>query len=61
VVREGSNDVAEERFLWHLVWDRQAFQGGNVSYDEYDAHCSKDALAPAAGVAMGGAAQSPPQ
>ena len=58
VVREGSGDAAEERFKWHLIWDEQAFPGGNVSYESYDACCVKDSLAPAAGVAMGGM-QSP--
>ncbi|RYG52437.1 hypothetical protein EON67_01230, partial [archaeon] len=34
-VREGAGDVAEMRFHWHMVEDKQAFVGGNLTYAEY--------------------------
>lgn len=35
IVREGSGDINEIRFQWHLVEDKQNFPGGSVSYAEY--------------------------
>lgn len=35
IVREGSRDVGEARFHWHLVEDKQGFPGGDKSYGEY--------------------------
>jgi protein transport protein SEC24 len=43
VVREGAGDVNEARFHWHLVEDRQQFQGGTFTYAEYAAIVFKEA------------------
>jgi hypothetical protein len=54
VVQEGSNDVNEIRFQWHLVEDRQNYSGGSCTYEEYVAIASKEAQMPTMGVQMGG-------
>jgi hypothetical protein len=48
IVRQGSGDVHEARFNWHLVHERQSFAGGNVSYGEYLALVTRESLAPPA-------------
>ena len=35
IVVEGSGDVNEARFHWHMVEDRQGYKGGEVTYAEY--------------------------
>lgn len=42
IVREGAGDVNEARFHWHMIEDRQQFQGGTVTYAEYAAIVYKE-------------------
>jgi len=54
VVREGANDAGEARFHWHLVHDRQAFNGGSVTLAEYVAIVQREAAMGAMGTGGGG-------
>ncbi len=55
IVRDGSGDANEHRFHWHVVEEKHNFSGGMVTYQEYVAHCHKEAMMPALGGAtMGG-------
>jgi protein transport protein SEC24 len=54
VVREGANDAGEARFHWHLVQDRQAFNGGSVTLAEYVAVVQREAAMGAMAVGGGG-------
>jgi protein transport protein SEC24 len=56
VVREGAGDLGEARFHWHMIEDRQNFQGGTVAYGEYLAIVNKESQMAALGGVGGGAA-----
>jgi hypothetical protein len=60
VVAEGSGDVAEARFHWHLVEDRQAFKGGEQTYAEYTQSVFREASM-TSGLGIGGNAPQPAQ